>query len=433
MADPEKLWSNRAFRRLYAAHATSLVGSGLGVVALGLLAHELVGASAPTVLGVTLTIRIAVIVLLSPCAGVVAGRLGIKRSLIACDLLRVLVMLGFLAADHVWQIYTLAFLLNAGSALFTPIYKATIPSVVAQKDYPRALAWGTAAYDASNILGPAVAGLVIALVGFEGNFILNACASSLSAWLLFGLPRLALEKRKEATSTAIGAWAGITAMLSRWPLRLTLLLALQTSIAGAFVLVGTIGRVKSELALSDASYAWLMATYGAGSVMGAFIYAKRTPLQSFLRHWVAAAMVGALLIASTTGGYFVLFPALAILGAGQAILGICGNEILARSSGDAERTSVFAAHFALSHAGWGIFYPLAGWLVSWIGYNVTAGIFAIALTGVSLPLWIYQLWIGKTHRDLPDANHTHVLGSEVDPTHDHQHGTISHRHFHLHY
>jgi len=433
MTHSETLWKNSTFRRLYASHATSLVGSGLGAVALGLLAHELVGASAPGVLGIALTIRIAVIVLLSPWAGLLAGKLGIKPCLIACDVLRVVVVLGFLVAENVWQIYALAFLLNAGSAIFTPVYKAIIPGVVGAKDYPRALAWGTAAYDTSNILGPAVAGLVIALVGFQGNFILNAFAFGFSGWLLLGLPRLVLADRAAGSSARSGAWAGLSAMLSRWPLRLTLLLALQTSIAGAFVLVGTIGRVKSELALGDTHYAWLMATYGAGSVVGAFVYAKSVSLQAALRHWMALAMVGGLLAASVVEGYLLLFPILAILGAGQAILGICGNEILARSTGEAERTSIFSAHFALSHLGWGIFYPLAGWLVSGLGYASTAAIFACSLIVVSLPIWIYQVWIWKTHRHLPDAGHEHTQQDEPDSSHQHDHGGVEHRHFHLHY
>ena len=427
------LWKNSAFRRLYAAHATSLVGSGLGAVALGLLAHELVGASAPSVLGTALTIRIAVIVLLSPWAGLMAGRLGVKWSLIICDLLRVVVVLGFLVAENVWHIYALAFALNAGSALFTPIYKATIPGVVGEKDYPRALAWGTAAYDTSNILGPAVAALVILIFGFQGNFVLNACAFGVSAWMLLGLPRWASAGKESRPAPPARPWGGIAAMLSRWPLRITLLLALQTSIAGAFVLVGTIGRVKSELALGDSHYAWLMATYGVGSVLGAFAYARVKSLQTLFRHWMAPAMVGSLFAASATGGYVELFPILAVLGAGQAILGICGNEILAGSSGESERTPIFSAHFALSHLGWGLFYPLAGWLVTGVGYGTTAALFAIALMGVSLPLWLYQLWTWKLHHRLPDANHVHAHDHTADPVHDHSHGGIKHRHFHLHY
>ncbi len=52
------LWKHRIFQQLFWAHALSLIGSGLTSLALGLLAHELVGASASTVLGFTLMIRI---------------------------------------------------------------------------------------------------------------------------------------------------------------------------------------------------------------------------------------------------------------------------------------------------------------------------------------------------------------------------------------
>lgn len=55
------LWSHRVFQQLFWAHALSLFGSGLSSLALGLLAHQLVGASAAMVLGITLAIRIIVI------------------------------------------------------------------------------------------------------------------------------------------------------------------------------------------------------------------------------------------------------------------------------------------------------------------------------------------------------------------------------------
>lgn len=430
---PSSLWKNPTFRRLYAAHATSLVGSGLGAVALGLLAHELVGASAPTVLGIALTIRIAVIVLLSPWAGIVAGRVGVKRSLIACDLLRVIVVLGFLAADNVWQIYGLAIFLNAGSALFTPIYKAAIPGVVGEQEYPRALAWGTVAYDTSNILGPALAGLVIVLVGFEGNFFLNACAFGVSTWLLLRVPRLALEADPQTASQASSPLRGLHAMLTRWPLRLSLLLAVQTSIAGALVLVGTIGLVKSELALGDAPYAWLMATYGAGSVAGAFLYAKVTKLRHVLRLLTGAIMTLALFATFWLRSYDAFLLPWSVLGAGQAILSICGNEILAKSTAENERTGIYAAHFALSHLGWGVFYPLAGWSVAAFGFADTALAFSLLLGVCCIPLWAYHLWIRGTHRHLPDASHDHSGCLDDNPTHPHRHGKIEHQHFHLHH
>ncbi len=151
------LWKHRAFQQLFWAHALSLLGSGLSSLALGLLAHHLVGAAASSVLGVTLAIRIFVIVLCSPWAGKLADRYGARKLMVVSDLMRAVVVIGFFYAESVWQIYALAVLLNLGSAIFTPIYRAVIPGVVSKEQYPSALAVGSVAYDTANILGPSLA------------------------------------------------------------------------------------------------------------------------------------------------------------------------------------------------------------------------------------------------------------------------------------
>src|SRR5215217_2519989 len=198
------LWRHGAFQKLFWAHVISLIGSGLSSVALALLAHHLVGASASAVLGVTLAIRIIVIVFCSPWAGQIAERFGARVIMIGSDIVRAGVVIGFFFANSVWQIYALAFVLNLGAALFTPVYKAVIPGVVSEAQYPRALALGTIAYDTANILGPSLAGLVIAMVGFRGNFIVDGFTFLVSAALLFGVPRLLMEpKRSEGKKTAL--------------------------------------------------------------------------------------------------------------------------------------------------------------------------------------------------------------------------------------
>jgi NRE family putative nickel resistance protein-like MFS transporter len=286
------LWSNGVFLKLYWAHVISLVGSGVSSVALGLLAHALVGASASAVLGYTLAIRIAVIVLFSPWAGQIAERVGARTMLIWSDVFRVAIVTAFFFVDSVWQIYVLAFFLNLGSALFTPIYKAVIPGVVSDKEYPKALAFGSIAYDTSSILGPALAGLLIATIGFRGSFFFDAGTFLVSALLVIALPRVAIEAPKAARTAP---WHGLGAMLKRKPLRESLLLAVQVSVAGAFVLVATVDFVKSDLGLPDKSYAWVMAFYGLGSVGGALVYSHgRSAFRNVLVNLGSPLMIGAL-------------------------------------------------------------------------------------------------------------------------------------------
>jgi MFS family permease len=394
------LWRHRVFQQLFWAHGLSLFGSGLSSIALGLLAHELVGASASQVLGITLAIRIVVIVLTSPWAGQLAARWGARRLMVLSDLMRCGVLVGFYFADSVGQIYVLAVLLNLGSAIFTPIYRAVIPEVVTPEQYPRAAAIGSIAYDAANILSPSLAALVIAWVGFRGNFIVDGVTFVLSALLLIGLPRLGTELKSGASAERVTAGHGIAQMFRRMPLRRSMLLALQTSVAGAFVIVATIDLVKNDLAMSDTAYAWVMGAFGVGSVVGALIYAR---VSAGGRH-VAATLAGpvmlvALVAVAAAPRYALVMGAWAAIGAGYSILGVRGSELLAVNSAGEERPHIFAAHFALSHAGWGLTYPLAGFLTTALGFATTGWIFAAILVGVSLPLWLGSRTSGTTENN----------------------------------
>lgn len=383
------LWRNRVFQQLFWAHGLSLFGSGLSSLALGLLAHHLVGASASSVLGITLAIRIVVIVLVSPWSGQIAARFGARRVMVLSDIMRCGVLTGFYFADAVWQIYALAVLLNLGSAIFTPIYRAIIPDVVTPDQYPKAAAIGSIGYDAANILSPSLAALVIAFVGFRGNFVLDGITFLLSAALLIGLPRLAVEVASSVKKAPISVGHGLIAMFHRPQLQLSLFLALQTSIAGAFVIVSTVDLVKNELCLSDTAYAWIMGAFGIGSVCGAFAYSKfSTPARNLSVHSSGPTMLFALVVVAIFPCYEIVMAAWALIGAGYSILGVRGSELLAENSNGEERPHIFAAHFALSHAGWGLTYPLAGFLTTALGFSDTAWIFAAILLAVTAPAWV---------------------------------------------
>ncbi len=383
------LWKHRVFQQLFWAHALSLFGSGLSSLALGLLAHQLVGASASTVLGITLAIRIVVIVICSPWSGQVAAKWGARRVMVISDLVRCGVLVGFYFADSVWQIYALAVLLNLGSAIFTPIYRAVIPDVVTPEQYPKAAAIGSIAYDAANILSPSIAALVIALVGFRGNFVVDGFTFLASAALIIGLPRLAAEHATNEKKSPVSVGHGLKAMFHRMQLRQSLFLALQTSIAGAFVIVATVDLVKNELRLSDTAYAWIMGAFGVGSVCGALVYSRiNTRFRNLCVKSAGPVMLAALVAVAIAPRYSVVMAAWALIGAGYSILGVRGSELLAENSNGDERPHIYAAHFALSHAGWGLTYPLAGFLTTAFGFGKTGWVFAVILLCVCIPSWI---------------------------------------------
>jgi predicted MFS family arabinose efflux permease len=231
--------------------------------------------------------------------------------------------------------------------------------------------------------------LVIALVGFRGNFVVDGFTFLASAALIIGLPRLAAEHATNEKKPAVSVGHGLKAMFHRMQLRQSLYLALQTSIAGAFVIVSTVDLVKNELRLSDTAYAWIMGAFGVGSVCGALVYSRiTTRFRNLCVKSAGPVMLAALVAVAIAPRYGVVMAAWALIGAGYSILGVRGSELLAENSEGDERPHVYAAHFALSHAGWGLTYPLAGFLTTAFGFANTGGVFAVILLGVCIPSWI---------------------------------------------
>ncbi|MGK0186110.1 MAG: MFS family permease [Verrucomicrobiales bacterium] len=382
-----ELFSNRLFVRLFIAHTGSLLGTTLTMAALALLAEEMLGkGNGAALFGMALAIRIAVFVFLAPLAGNVAQKFGRRRVMIGTDLVRALVVVGFFFASATWQIYVLVLLLNAGAALFTPIYKSAIPGIVGERQYPRALALGSIAYKLSDVLGPVIASGVIVMAGYRSNFLIDVLTFVGSALLLLTI------RIPEATTPAKNSGDvlfGMKQMLKRAGLRRSLALSLCESVVGAFVIIATASYVIGELGLAISMYPIAASASGIGAMIVAIAFSVWDREHVVPRFFAATSLtwlVAALVLAATLPFFAGLFVAWLCAGVGIAVLGIRSNEELAAHSEESERSHIFAAHFSLSHAGWGIFYPLAGFLSVRVGFQDAAWIFLGILAIVSLTL-----------------------------------------------
>ena len=107
-----------------------------------------------------------------------------KLLLILADLVRFVLMALFPFMQSVWQVYLMIFLINAATAFFTPIYDSTIPEVVGREHYVKALSLSRIAVDMEAVLGPAVAGLLVSLLGLNWLFWFDAATYLISAVLV---------------------------------------------------------------------------------------------------------------------------------------------------------------------------------------------------------------------------------------------------------
>ncbi|HXG86277.1 MAG TPA: MFS transporter, partial [Pyrinomonadaceae bacterium] len=179
------LWRNRNYLLLFSAQIISLLGSGVTTVGLALFAYQLTGgASATAVIGNALFLRILAFLIFSQPAGVIADRFNRKNILIAADVLRFGLLALFPFISEVWQVYLLIFLINAVTAFFTPTYEASIPEVVGDEHYVKALSYSRVAVDIEAVAAPAIAGLLVVWLGVRWVFWFDAVTYLVSAGLV---------------------------------------------------------------------------------------------------------------------------------------------------------------------------------------------------------------------------------------------------------
>ena len=154
-------------------------------VGLALFAYQLTGGeSATAVIGNALFLRILAFLVFSQPAGVIADRFSRKKILIAADILRFALLALFPFITELWQIYALIFLINAVTAFFTPTFEASIPEIVGEEQYVKALSYSRVAVDIEAFAAPALAGLLVASLGVRWVFWFDAVSYLISAALV---------------------------------------------------------------------------------------------------------------------------------------------------------------------------------------------------------------------------------------------------------
>ncbi|SOD81874.1 Predicted arabinose efflux permease, MFS family [Streptomyces sp. 1222.2] len=437
---------HRAYRRLFAAQVVALVGTGLATVALGLLAYDLAGADAGSVLGTALAIKMVAYVVIAPAVGAVADRLPRRALMVTADLVRAAIALSLPFVGEVWQVYVLVFLLQSASAAFTPTFQAVVPDVLPEeRDYTRALSMSRLAYDLESLFSPALAAALLSVVTYDRLFTGTVLGFLASAALVVST---ALPERAAATLPRTGgvyarATAGTRLFLGVPALRALLALNLAVAAAGATVTVNSVVYVREVLGLSASAVPLALGAYGAGSMAVALLLPRlldRVPdravmLPGALSLTVVFAGLGAV-TAAREGSW--QLPAVLVLwaafGAASSAVLTPAGRLVRRSVAPGDRTAAFAAQFSLSHGCWLLTYPLAGWLgAAGLGRAVLA-LGAIALGGALLAV---RLWPSAAaspappapkahvHADLP-LGHPHLVGALRVPTgwrHSHGHLT----------
>jgi MFS family permease len=268
----------RNFRLFFFGHLISSTGTWMQQVGQDWLVLRLTDAPLP--LGVTLALQFAPILVLGGWAGLIADRVDKRRLLLATQaaMAALALVLGALTATgavRLWMVYALALLLGVATAFDMPARQSFVSEMVGPDRVANAVGLNSASFNTARVIGPAAAGLLIAVVGIAPAFFLNA-VSYLA--LIGGLLAMDSERLWRRPVVARGKGQireGVRYVWATPVLRSTIALVAVVGMLGLNYRVAVPLLARFAFDGGPGAYGALAAVMAAGSVTGALAVARR--------------------------------------------------------------------------------------------------------------------------------------------------------------
>ncbi|MGC3962931.1 MAG: MFS transporter [Rhodocyclaceae bacterium] len=359
--------------RLWAAGAlVSNVGTWMQRTAQDwIVLAELTHRSA-TAVGIVMALQFGPQLLLLPLTGLAADRLDRRKLLIATQAtmgtlalgLSILTITGLV---QLWHVYIFAFLLGCASAFDGPARHTFVSELVGQDDLSNAVALNSTSFNAARMIGPAMAGVLIAAVGSGWVFLINAASFVAVLVSLYRLRVGNLHARPAAHHAKNGLAEGFRYVWARPDLRAALF---------ALLLVGTFG-LNFPIFISTMSvtvfhggagqYGLLSSAMAIGSVTGALMAARRARPRISLLLTGASVFGFACAVAASMPHYILFGMALVVVGVSAQTITTLTNSLVQLLTEPALRGRVIAILLAISLGSTPVGAPIVGWVADTFG------------------------------------------------------------------
>ncbi len=334
-------------------------------------------------LGIVMGLQFAPQLLFLPWTGSAADRLNQRRLLLFTQATMgiLALLLGVLTIEGVirlWHVYVFAFLSGSAAALDAPVRQTFVAEMVGDADLPNAVALNSTSFNAAQLIGPALAGLLIAGVGLGWAFILNGLsfAAVLVSMSLFRLSELHPSAR--AHRTASGFTQGLRYVWSRPDLRAILLMLFLIGTFGLNFPIFISTMAVSVFHSNARAFGLLSSIMAVGSLAGAlFAAGRKHPNMASLALAGGVFGIGCTL-AALAPGYWSFAAALALTGAAMLTLTNATNTIMQLSTEPAMRGRVMALRVGIALGGTPIGAPIVGWIANRFGPRWSLGVGAAA-------------------------------------------------------
>ena len=406
------------FRLYVSANLVSQIGTWMQRIGQDWLVLQLSDDSG-VALGVTTALQFGPTLLFSFYGGLLADRYDKRRLLMITQAVMGVLALGLgllVVGDSIelWHVYLLAAALGVAGSLDTPARQAFVSEMVGPEYLANAVSLNSTAFNAARLIGPAVAGGLIAVSGGDTApaFLVNAASFACTIAALGGMRGAELHPSKRV-GRASGQLGQALSYTRRHPdLMLAMVLAFTIGTFGFNSQITIALMAKGVFGLGAGAFGLLSTCYAVGSLSGALLSTRRSrrPLQRFLV--VSAVAFSVLLIISGLMGNYYAFAALCVpTGAAALVFSVACNSFVQLGVEPEMRGRILALYFMAFMGGTPLGAPAVGWLSERFGppWGLIGG--GIVCLLVSLTAGVVLLRGHRVRLELhvaPPSLHLHV-------------------------
>jgi MFS family permease len=347
---------------------------------------------AASAVGVVMALQFAPLMLLLPVTGFAADHLDRRKLLIATQSLMGLLALGLgllTVADRVqlWHVYVFAFLFGCVSAFDAPARQTFVSDLVGEADLSNAVALNSTSFNAARMIGPAIAGSLIASLGTGWVFLINAGSFAAVIASLGFLRRDELHPSIKAARTRGSLVEGFRYVWHRPDLKAVLLMLFLIGTFGLNFQIFIPTMSVTVFHAGASQYGLLSSIMAIGTVAGALLAARRASPHIALLFVVAALFGFGCALAAVMPNYWTFGLTLILIGVSVQSFTTTANSTVQLSTERAMRGRVMALYLAIALGGTPIGAPIVGWVADRFGprwglaVGAAAG-FAAALVGI---------------------------------------------------
>ncbi|MDQ1563393.1 MAG: hypothetical protein QOI14_344 [Actinomycetota bacterium] len=332
--------------------------------------------------GITMALQFGPILLLMPISGLIADRVNRRKLLMVTNLCMAALGLGLglivLAnVATLWEVYVFTFALGLVSAIDAPVRQTFVSELVSERHIPNAVALNSASFNGARLIGPGVAGVLIASIGSGWVLLINVATfgATMAALVLIRPTELntsAKPARKRGQIQAGWKYVG-----SRPDI---IVILIMVFLVGTFGFNFPIFTSTMAVAFHQGAngFGLLSSVMAIGSVFGSLLAARREKPRLFV---VTLASIGfgiATLAAALMPSYWTFAVVLIVVGLSSLTMMTAANAYVQTTTAPAMRGRVMALYMAIFAGGTPLGAPVVGWVANVDGPRWALGVASVS-------------------------------------------------------